>query len=909
MSNRMNRLHHTYPLHHSIPLVALLVLALTFPAAAQQPIPVVAPSQSIEQLLAPDGSLQLSDTARGFFDARGWELLMDAEGNPRFIRNQQNKAATNRANSQLLMAPGDERWSNPFGNPSLDIAQVFAVAVNGQDVYVGGQFSRAGDQPARNIARWNASSKTWSALGEGTTGPVLAIAVLGNEIVVGGTFDSAGTIAANNIARWSGGTWKQLGAGDANGIGTPFFDEVRALATSGQDLYVGGYFFQAGGKDANGIARWNSNSDAWNTLGDDPITNGVQGSVNALLVSGQQLYIAGIMGAAGEILVNNITVWNITNSTWDSLGAGADGEITSLALNAGKLYVGGYFLQAGNTDTRSLAVWDVGTKQWGPIGGSDNNSPDGNVTAVAYVGGTLYVAGDFQNVGGVAANGIVRWNSSAWSSAAGGLDGIPTALAAEGANLYAVGQFVTAGTTDARYLAQWNGTTWTGPGASLSGGAGASVQAVAVDGDDVYIGGRFLTAGNITARNIARWNKTTSAWSSLGTEGNNGTDGQVTTIAVGSDGNIYAGGNFEKAGATIAIHIARWNKASGEWSAVANGIPGLVRGLTYIGSDLYVAGSFTLPVGLDTAVGIARWNGSAWSVPGGGLHTLFEQFTAEGMTAFAGNLYVTGGYATIDGTRYAVARFDGTTWTPLRQGIIEQIGAIAAAKDILYTTVTMQSLDDPVTAIDRWNAQDGTWAQVGGELDTVNGTINALLVNNDGLFIGGTFNSRSDGTFPVVQDLARRNTGGNFWEALGSGVNSEVTTLTQGNKMMVVSGAFTMAGDKPAQYVAAYSNSDTTTEPPLSVDTEEAARILAVACQPTPTSGLTTLSFSLPQPADVVMIVYDVTGQAIARLRGGVLPAGRHQQTWDASGLPTGTYYCRVIAGNISAGVRMVVAR
>ena len=909
MNNTMNRLHTNHPLCRGILLLALIGLAIITPAAAQEPNPAATTPQPIEQLLTPDGNLNLTDTTRGVFDARGWELLMDEKGNPRFIRSGQGAANLPNPQQQLSMVPGDERWSNPFGTSSVDLAQVFAVAVSGQDVYVGGRFSRAGDQPARNIARWNATSKNWSALGEGITGPVLAITMMGNEVVAGGRFDSAGTIAANNIARWSGGAWKRLGEGDANGIGTPFFDEVRAFAVSGQDLYVGGYFLQAGGKDANSIARWNSGSNAWSTLGDDPITNGVEGSVNALVANGGTLYVAGAIGAAGELLVNNLAVWNSANSTWDSLGAGTDGEATAIALNAGKLYVGGYFLQAGTADASGLAVWDVGTKQWSPIGGNNSNSPDGNITAVSYAGGGLYVAGDFQTIGGVAANGIARWNGSAWNNMNGGVDGTPTALAAEGANLYAVGQFVTAGATEARYLAQWNGTAWTGAVPGVNGGFGASVQAVAVDGDDLYVGGRFLTAGTVPARNIARWNKATGAWSPVGTGANNGTDGQVTAIAIGGDGKIYAGGNFEKAGTTSATHIARWNPASGEWEAVAGGIPGLVRAITTVGNNLYVAGSFILPVGGDTAVGVVRWDGSAWSVPGGGIQKLFEQFTAEGMTALAGNLYVTGGYATTEGTKYAVARFDGTTWTPLRQGVVEQIGAIAATSNALFTAVTMQTLDDPITAIDRWNPQDGTWVQVGGELDTLNGTINALLANSDGLFVGGVFASRSDGAFPVVQNIARRNTVGNFWEALGSGVNNEVIALTQGNKMMVVGGAFTAAGGQSAGYVAAYANTDTTTEPPLAVDADAAARILAVACHPSPTSGLTTLSFSLPQPAEVTVIVQDVTGQTVARLSGGMLPAGRHQQLWDASGLPAGTYYCHLVAGKLSAGIRVVVVR
>lgn len=77
-----------------------------------------------------------------------------------------------------------------------------AVAVLGNDVYVGGQFVLTGGILVHNVAKWDGSS--WSALGTGVNGFIKAIAVIGSDIYVAGFFSEAGGIAANNIAKWDG---------------------------------------------------------------------------------------------------------------------------------------------------------------------------------------------------------------------------------------------------------------------------------------------------------------------------------------------------------------------------------------------------------------------------------------------------------------------------------------------------------------------------------------------------------------------------------------------------------------------------------------------------------------------------------------------------------------------------------
>ena len=82
---------------------------------------------------------------------------------------------------------------------------VYAIAVNGSDVYVGGYFTTAGGATANGIAKWDGNA--WSALGSGVT-PVFSTGVedlaVGNngELYFAGTFNRAGLKPASFFAIW-----------------------------------------------------------------------------------------------------------------------------------------------------------------------------------------------------------------------------------------------------------------------------------------------------------------------------------------------------------------------------------------------------------------------------------------------------------------------------------------------------------------------------------------------------------------------------------------------------------------------------------------------------------------------------------------------------------------------------------
>jgi len=77
---------------------------------------------------------------------------------------------------------------------------------------------------------------------------------------------------------WNGTNWTALGSG--------MNATVDALAVSGSNVYAGGYFTRAGGNFATNIAKWSGSS--WSALG-----TGMNNYVRTLGLSGSQLYAGG----------------------------------------------------------------------------------------------------------------------------------------------------------------------------------------------------------------------------------------------------------------------------------------------------------------------------------------------------------------------------------------------------------------------------------------------------------------------------------------------------------------------------------------------------------------------------------------------------------------------------------------
>lgn len=67
---------------------------------------------------------------------------------------------------------------------------------------------------------------------------------------------------------------------------------------------------------------------------------------------------------------------------------------------------------------------------------------------------------------------------------------------------------------------------------------------------------------------------------------------------------------------------------------------------------------------------------------------------------------------------------------------------------------------------------------------------------------------------------------------------------------------------------------------------------------PSPFTTATAINFSISQPADVEIQVYDVTGKLITTLINSEQQAGQHTIQWDATGVDAGIYFVRMKTEN-----------
>jgi len=55
--------------------------------------------------------------------------------------------------------------------------------------------------------------------------------------------------------------------------------------------------------------------------------------------------------------------------------------------------------------------------------------------------------------------------------------------------------------------------------------------------------------------------------------------------------------------------------------------------------------------------------------------------------------------------------------------------------------------------------------------------------------------------------------------------------------------------------------------------------------------------------------IYNVLGREVATLVDEDLPAGLHRRDWDAEGMPSGVYYCRVLSYNSLETISMLLVK
>jgi hypothetical protein len=78
---------------------------------------------------------------------------------------------------------------------------------------------------------------------------------------------------------------------------------------------------------------------------------------------------------------------------------------------------------------------------------------------------------------------------------------------------------------------------------------------------------------------------------------------------------------------------------------------------------------------------------------------------------------------------------------------------------------------------------------------------------------------------------------------------------------------------------------------------------------PNPFNPSTTISYVLPADAKVSLRVFNTLGEEIATLVDDVVPAGQHQATWNAAGMPSGLYFYKLESAGVTMTKRMMLVK
>jgi hypothetical protein len=99
---------------------------------------------------------------------------------------------------------------------------------------------------------------------------------------------------------------------------------------------------------------------------------------------------------------------------------------------------------------------------------------------------------------------------------------------------------------------------------------------------------------------------------------------------------------------------------------------------------------------------------------------------------------------------------------------------------------------------------------------------------------------------------------------------------------------------------------------PGTTETEPGIHITGVS--PNPITGGATVSFVIPEAANVEAHIYTVGGRCVAAFADRVFEAGRHRVWWDGRGVsgspvPSGVYFCELGTGHTTCVAKVVVLR
>jgi hypothetical protein len=340
------------------------------------------------------------------------------------------------------------------------------------------------------------------------------------------------------------------------------------------------------------------------------------------------------------------------------------------------------------------------------------------------------------------------------------------------------------------FVGRFDGTAWTQYPVETRGGP---ISLSMLSGEDFVIAGPFSqtsTAG-FGPRCILRWRSSVPQWEFPG-EGIRGDGRALQRLA---NGDIFVGGSFDGASgirspAAVLITPDGWRRVG-----TLNLRP-ITSAALVNGESLYITHE-NATVAPELAR-VARWNGTTWESVGDGIPSGILRSCAawdpDGDGPLPESLVVSGSFRlTSEGPTYNAARWDGDAWIamPGALGDSNWLKLRVLNDGELYVSTQSGTL--------RFDRGVNAWTSLGfGAAHK-----DAVMMPNGNLVLGGRI---FGGGLPEGGLIVERD-GTGTWNVISDGMNDEVHIMEPlPDGRLFAGGRFTQAGSQPANHLAIRSN-------------------------------------------------------------------------------------------------------
>lgn len=244
-------------------------------------------------------------------------------------------------------------------------------------------------------------------------------------------------------------------------------------SSSTEVAIIGGNFsFNDGSSTSQAVAIYDPESTTISALQGAQI----DGTVRALLVDGDKLYIGGDFTLSGSD-VSGFAIYDLAAQSFDVSGlqspqasSGSTAMVRSITKSSSKndvIIVAGSFARMGSLTCAGICTLNSETKQWNQLG----NGIQGEVASVAYGGdnqGVLIAGGSIAVDSNTVNVAQFTFDNDTWSGLGdGSLPGVVTAVEVNNGNSSSVFAAGVGSPSSSTFLYFWNGASWSSVGSNL----------------------------------------------------------------------------------------------------------------------------------------------------------------------------------------------------------------------------------------------------------------------------------------------------------------------------------------------------------------------------------------------------------------------------------------------------------